>query len=136
MLRRSDINLKVYCFYEALKMNDTVGKIVESECAKLAAYDNCSANADHRNMTKFNGSTDAGYGQVRGVLNRWIHDYESRSPSSTTDASPKSDGIKDNSQGGATSYGGPVFNAPISGRYVIPATHITGGTVNFNFSPE
>jgi hypothetical protein len=134
-IRRDDISLKIYCFYEALKMNDTIGKIVESESAKLAAYDNCSVNADHRDMTKFTGRTDAGYGQVRGVLNRWIHDHESRPPSSTTtDAAPKSHGTKDNSQGGATSYGGPVFNAPISGRYVIPGTQVTGGTVNFSFS--
>lgn len=134
MLRRDNINLKVYCFYEALKMNDTIGKIVESESAKLAAYDNCSVNADHRNMTKFTSRTDAGYGQVRGVLNRWIKDYESRlPPSSTTNTTPKSDEIKDDSQG-ATSYGGPVFNAPISGRFVIPGIYTTGGTVNFNFN--
>lgn len=31
-------------------------------------------------------------------------------------------------------YSGPVFHGPISGRYVIPGTYITGGTVNFNFS--
>jgi len=134
MLRRDDTNLKVYCFYEALKMNDTIGKIVESESAKLAAYDNCSINADHRNMTKFTGRTDAGYGQVRGVLNRWINDYECRPPSSTTNTTPKSNGTEDDSQGGATSYGGPVFNAPISGRFVIPGTYTTGGTVNFNFN--
>jgi hypothetical protein len=116
-------------------MNDTIGKIVESESAKLAAYDNCSVNADHRNMTKFTGRTDAGYGQVRGVLKRWTHDYESHPPSSTTtNAAPKSDETKDNSQGGATSYGGPIFNAPISGRYVIPGTQALGGTVNFNFN--
>ncbi|KAF2820761.1 HET-domain-containing protein [Ophiobolus disseminans] len=32
------------------------------------------------------------------------------------------------------SYHGPVFNGPISGRYVVPGTHVTGGTVNFDFS--
>jgi hypothetical protein len=31
------------------------------------------------------------------------------------------------------SYRGPVFHGPISGRYVIPGTHVTGGTVNFDF---
>jgi hypothetical protein len=30
-------------------------------------------------------------------------------------------------------YNGPVFHGPISGRYVVPGTHITGGTVNFDF---
>jgi hypothetical protein len=38
------------------------------------------------------------------------------------------------SQGQAThSYNGPVFNGPISGHYVVPGTHVTGGTVNFDF---
>jgi hypothetical protein len=36
MLRRDDINLRVYCFYEALRMNDTIGKIVESESATFS----------------------------------------------------------------------------------------------------
>jgi hypothetical protein len=31
------------------------------------------------------------------------------------------------------SYQGPVFHGPISGRYVIPGTQVTGGTVNFSF---
>lgn len=35
MLRRDNTNLKVYCFYEALKMNDAIGKIVESESANV-----------------------------------------------------------------------------------------------------
>lgn len=33
----------------------------------------------------------------------------------------------------AHSYHGPVFHGPISGRYVVPGTHVTGGTVNFDF---
>jgi hypothetical protein len=38
------------------------------------------------------------------------------------------------SQSQAThSYNGPVFNGPISGHYVVPGTHVTGGTVNFDF---
>lgn len=31
---------------------------------------------------------------------------------------------------------GPVFHGPISGQYVIPGTHTTGGTVNFNFGAK
>jgi protein SERAC1 len=130
MLLRDGVRLKVYCFYEALKMNDTVGKIVETESAILPAYDNCSINADHRNMTKFTGRADAGYGQVRGVLERWIQEYESR----RSDADePAKASINDGSGRGGTSYNGPVFNGSISGRYVIPGTQITGGTANFNF---
>ena len=37
-------------------------------------------------------------------------------------------------QGQATHlYSGPVFHGPVSGRYVVPGTHVTGGTVNFDF---
>jgi hypothetical protein len=37
-------------------------------------------------------------------------------------------------QGQATlSHYGPVFHGPISGRYVVPGTYVTGGTVNFDF---
>ncbi|KAK7413539.1 hypothetical protein QQX98_007617 [Neonectria punicea] len=31
---------------------------------------------------------------------------------------------------------GPIFHGRISGQYVIPGTHTTGGTVNFNFGPQ
>ena len=38
------------------------------------------------------------------------------------------------SHGYAThAYNGPVFYGPISGRYVVTGTHVTGGTVNFDF---
>jgi hypothetical protein len=70
MLHRDDIKIKVFCFYEAVMMNGTVGKIVGSESAISAEYDNCNINADHRNMTKFTGRADEGYGQVRAVLKR------------------------------------------------------------------
>ncbi|KAH8742932.1 hypothetical protein BGZ57DRAFT_936852 [Hyaloscypha finlandica] len=111
-------------------MNDAVGKIVESESGILRAYDNCSISADHRNMTKFTGRADGGYGQVRGVLERWIQEYESRH----SDVSePESASISDGVGRGGTSYNGPVFNGPISGRYVIPGTQVTGGAANFNF---
>lgn len=132
MLQRDNINLKIYCFYEALKMNDTIGKIVERESAILPAYDNCSINADHRTMTKFTGRADAGYGQVRGVLERWIREFESNVNRSNISGS-ESATTTDKSSPGASSYYGPVFNGPISGRYVIPGAHTTGGTVNFNF---
>ncbi|EUC48962.1 hypothetical protein COCMIDRAFT_2220 [Bipolaris oryzae ATCC 44560] len=33
-------------------------------------------------------------------------------------------------------YNAPVFNGPISGHYVVPGTHVTGGTVNINFGEE
>ena len=122
--------LRIYCFYEALKMNDTVGKVVERESTILPAYDNCSINADHRTMTKFTGRADAGYSQVRGVLERWIKEYES---SRSVVSPPESESTTESSGRGGDLYNGPVFNGTISGRYVIPGAHTTGGTVNFNF---
>lgn len=38
------------------------------------------------------------------------------------------------SDGEGTPSSGPIFNGPISGRNVLPGTHVTAGTVNFNFS--
>lgn len=142
MLRQENVKLKIYCFYEALKMNDTVGKIVERESAILPGYDNCSVNADHRNMTKFTGRADAGYGQVRGVLERWIRGRETSQSGQNEAASVPSTDVNvsstDNTARGGylnsgSVYNGPVFNGPISGRYVIPGAHTTGGTINFNF---
>jgi hypothetical protein len=130
MLQQDTVKLKIYCFYEALKMNDTIGKIVERESAILPAYDNCSINADHRTMTKFTGRADAGYGQVRGVVERWIKEYEG---DCSVVSQPESASTTERSGQGGDSYNGPVFNGAISGRYVIPGAHTTGGTVNFNF---
>lgn len=132
MLQRDDIKLKIFCFYEALKMNDTIGKIVERESAILPGYDNCSINADHRKMTKITGRADAGYGQVRGVLERWIKEFESNVGCSDV-IEQENTSITNKHNSGGASYHGPVFNGPISGRYVIPGAHTTGGTVNFNF---
>lgn len=36
----------------------------------------------------------------------------------------------------AHSYYGPVFHGPITGHYVLPGAHVTGGTVNFDFRGE
>ena len=48
---------------------------------------------------------------------------------------PRGTKIENNSQNRASaSNSGPVFNGSISSRYVIPSTHVAGGTVNFNFS--
>jgi len=65
-------NIIQVCRINFLHVNKTIFAtfLVESESAIRPAYDNCSFNADHRNMTKFTGRADAGYGQVRGVLER------------------------------------------------------------------
>lgn len=43
----------------------------------LPAYDNCSINVDYCNMTKFTRRADLGYGQVGGVLERWMKEFDS-----------------------------------------------------------
>ena len=45
---------------------------------------------------------------------------------------PQTDNTHDHGQT-VHSYNGPVFNGPISGRYVISGAYTTGGTANFNF---
>lgn len=72
LLRRKDLRLEVFCFYEELRMSTFVGKIVEDNSAILPGYENCSIHSDHRNMTKFASKTDAGYASLLGVLTRWI----------------------------------------------------------------
>lgn len=72
LLRRKDLKIEVFCFYEELRMSTFVGKIVGDQSAILLGYDNCSIHSDHRNMTKFAGKTDAGYVSLLGVLTRWL----------------------------------------------------------------
>ena len=74
MLRRGDLALNIFCFYEAKNMNGTVGKIVEENSAVLRGYKNCSIDADHCNMTKFSGHADGGYGLVRSIITGWLHE--------------------------------------------------------------
>ena len=108
-------------------MNDVMGKVVEDGSAILRGYGSCSIHANHRDMTKFSGRSDAGYGQLLGVLRRWIQDYESRPHTAgTVQPAPNSDR--------AVPSGGIVFNGQISGRNVVSGTQTTGGTTNFNFS--
>jgi hypothetical protein len=48
---------------------------------------------------------------------------------------PQNEASQNHSQA-THSYNGSVFHGPISGRYVVPGTHVTGGTVNFNLGEE
>lgn len=72
MIRRGDLTLNIFCFYEAKKMNDIVGKIVEEQSAVLQGHENCRINADHPNMTRFSGRVDGGYDLVRSVIIGWL----------------------------------------------------------------
>lgn len=89
MLRRGDLSLKVFCFYEAKNMNDIVGKIVEEHSAVLRGYDSCCINADHYNMTKFAGHADGGYGLVRSIITGWLHESRSGDDDDDDDATNK-----------------------------------------------
>ncbi|KAJ5996037.1 hypothetical protein N7499_007647 [Penicillium canescens] len=68
MLRRGDISLEVFCFYEAKQINDAVGRIVEEDSAVLRGYKNCSIEANHFNMAKFSGRLDAGYEHIQTLI--------------------------------------------------------------------
>jgi hypothetical protein len=68
MLRRRDISLEVFCFYETKQMNDAVGRIVEEDSAVLRGYKNCSIEANHFNMAKFSGRLDAGYEHIQTLI--------------------------------------------------------------------
>lgn len=93
-------------------------------------------------MTRFKTAKDTGYVRVHDQLWLWYNMVEE----SQDARKEKKDAAKGQQQrflqsasvtkshGEGTSYSGPVFNGPISGRNVIPGTHVAGGTVNFNFS--
>lgn len=48
-------------------------------------------------------------------------------------SAPPQDKAAQNQSQATHSYNGPVFYGPISGRYVVPGIHVTGGIVNFDF---
>ena len=93
-------------------------------------------------MTRFETATDTGYLRVHDQLWLWYNTVEESQDAwkGKKDAAKiqhqcllQSAGVTESDLGGA-SYSGPVFNGPISGRNVIPGTHVTGGTANLNFS--
>lgn len=79
MLRRGDIALRIFCFYETLRVNDLVGKIVEEHSAILNGYENCGISANHFNLTRFSGRTDHGYAFLRSIIVKWLLEPESES---------------------------------------------------------
>ena len=133
MLRRVDVGLRMFRFYEALKMNDVLGKIVESWLAILPAYDSCSINADHRDMTKFTDRADAGYGQGHGVLSRWSREYHQGQLEGGKGMSGSNSDSADEREGKSQFYGGVTFNDPISGRNVVSGTQVTPLRLIYNF---
>lgn len=123
------------------KSSATLSQIVPKQSAILTAYPNNGIHATHTGMTKFKTTRYAGYVRVHDQLWFWYDIVEE-----SQDAwKEKKDAAKrqqkhllqpasaTESNRGVTSYGGPVFNGPISGRNVIPGTQATGGTTNISF---
>lgn len=72
------------------------------------------------------------YGEGRRKAFARLHNEIDTASSEERSTLPRND--MSQSRGHAThAYNGPVFHGPISGRYVVPGTHVTGGTVNFDF---
>lgn len=63
LLLKPEVNIEIYCFFEE-KIVNGVGLIVPEHSAALSQYSNQSINANHSDMTKFSGRTDAGYQRV------------------------------------------------------------------------
>jgi len=93
-------------------------------------------------MTRFKTSKDPGYVRVRDQLWLWYNMVEENEDAwkEKKDATRRQQqrllqpaSVNENDRGGG-SYGGIVFNGPITGHNVVPGTHVTGGTANFNFS--
>jgi hypothetical protein len=134
MLHRPDIGKKVSltCFYEELPM-PALGKIVESESAILRGYSSCSIHADHRNMTKFSGTTDAGYEQARATLKRWIDAQQESEIHGRVHVEQHSPADQVEDQKSTTA---PIFhnNGSVSGKNVLQNLQLNGDTNTLNFN--
>lgn len=124
------------------KSSAELSQIVPKQSAILTGYPNNGIHATHIEMTKFKTSKDAGYVRVHDQLWLWYNMVEeSQDVWKEQKVAAKRQqqrllqpaNVTERELGG-TSYSGPVFNGPISGRNVIPGTQVTGGTANFNFS--
>jgi hypothetical protein len=60
-------HVKVFCFYKTVAV-DVVGFVVPEESATMLPHPNCGIDADHMDMTKFSSSHDAGFINLKGVL--------------------------------------------------------------------
>jgi hypothetical protein len=63
-------HVKIFCFYETVAV-DVVGYVVPEESATMLPYPNCGIDANHMDMTKFTGPKDAGFINLKGVLEDW-----------------------------------------------------------------
>jgi pimeloyl-ACP methyl ester carboxylesterase len=68
---KTDRGIEITCFYEALPM-PLIGTIVPRESAVLAGFNSISIHGNHRNMVRFNDSTDPGLRSLVIELSRWV----------------------------------------------------------------
>jgi hypothetical protein len=64
-------HVKIFCFYETVAV-DVVGFVVPEESATMLPYSNCGIDSNHMDMTKFTSPNDAGFINLKGVLEDWI----------------------------------------------------------------
>jgi hypothetical protein len=127
LLIQEDVRIKVFCFYETLPI-EPIGIIVERFSAVLSAYDCLPMDADHRNMAKFPSQTDAGYGKICGVLQRWLQE---NAESVRSRSEPSRQGMNDPGDAAATEYGegSVIFHGNVTAHNMING--MRGGTINF-----
>ncbi|KGO38488.1 hypothetical protein PEX1_014980 [Penicillium expansum] len=131
MLRRGDLALKVFCFFEAKDMNGIVGKIVEEHSAVLRGYENGSIDADHYNITKFGSHGDAGYGLVRSIITGWLH--ESRGGDAAADKAAMAASVSGNPAWlGSWTPGNFYFNGTANSQIFAQGYYTHGETFAFD----
>jgi hypothetical protein len=115
---RADLN--IFCFYEAQNTNNHIGKVVENDSAILRGYPHNSINANHSNLTKFSGPTDAGYISVHGVITRWIQEFL-RGNAGNTSSADSSAASPSTDDADTTWRSGDIhFHGSISGHNIFP----------------
>ena len=76
-------HVKIFCFYETVPV-DMVGFVVPEESATMLPHPNCGIDANHMDMTKFTSLHDAGFTNLKGVLDDWIKRAKDLKTSNTT----------------------------------------------------
>lgn len=117
---------RIYCFFEELPYNSTVGLIVPRHSAILTRYNNQGIHANHVNMTKFGSSKDQGYRNVRDQLCIWAMEIES----GTHDSQVQQPGP---SRESSHVYSGSIIS---NGGQVIQGNVTSSGDMNLNFNKE
>lgn len=113
-------HIKIFCFYETVAV-DVVGFVVPEESATMPQHPNCGIDANHMDMTKFTSVHDAGFINVKGVLDDWIRQITEES---STEASNRRNGV-----GSAATL--TFNNGPINARIVQQGSGNAGRDINY-----